>query len=57
MRTPRLEQAMWKNTNYGLYLCNELWNDFISDYDYTKCMDISYTKCMDISKLETVLKY
>ena len=39
LRTPKLEQSIRRTTNYGLrtfsYLGSKLWNEFLSDFNYT----------------------
>ena len=45
LRTPKLEQPIRRTTNYGLrtfsYLGSKLWNEFLSDFNYTCDTDIS----------------
>ena len=45
LRTPKLEQTIRRTTNYGLrtfsYLGSKLWNEFLSDFNYTCDTDIS----------------
>ena len=45
LRTPKLEQPIRRTTNYGLrtfsYLGSKLWNEFLSDFDYTCDTEIS----------------
>ena len=45
LRTPKLEQPIRRITNYGLrtfsYLGSKLWNEFLSDFNYTCDMEIS----------------
>ena len=45
LRTPKLEQPIRRTTNYGLrtfsYLGSKLWNEFLSDFNYTCDTEIS----------------
>ena len=44
LRTPKLEQPSRRTTNYGLrtvsYLGSKLWNEFLSDFNYTCDTDL-----------------
>ena len=48
LRTPKLEQPTRRTTNYGLrtfsYLGSKLWNEFLSDFDYTCDTDLDELK-------------
>ena len=48
LRTPKLEQPNMRTTNYGLstfsYLGSKLWNEFLSDFNYTCDTDLDELK-------------
>ena len=48
LRTPKLEQPIRRTTNYGLrtfsYLGSKLWNEYLSDFNYTCDMDLDELK-------------
>ena len=48
LRTPKLEQPKRRTTNYGLrtfsYLGSKLWNEFLSDFNYTCDTDLDELK-------------
>ena len=48
LRTPKLEQPNRRTTNYGLrtfsYLGSKLWNEFLSDFNYTCDTDLDELK-------------